>query len=61
VAAAAPAAAVDALAPAANVAAAAANGARGPCRAYSPGTHVRKDEDGLLSEFPYNPTRTRFV
>jgi hypothetical protein len=23
-----------------------------------PGTHARKDEDGLLLEFPYNPTRT---
>jgi hypothetical protein len=36
-------------------------GARSPggrCRAYSPGTHARKDEDGLLLEFPCNPTRT---
>jgi hypothetical protein len=24
----------------------------------SPGTHARKDEDGLLLEFPCNPTRT---
>jgi hypothetical protein len=30
----------------------------GACRAYSPITHARKDEDGLLLEFPYNPTRT---
>jgi hypothetical protein len=30
----------------------------GACRAYSPGTHARKDEDGLLLEFPCNPTRT---
>jgi hypothetical protein len=30
----------------------------GACRAYTPGTHARKDEDGLLLEFPYNPTRT---
>jgi hypothetical protein len=30
----------------------------GACRAYSSGTHARKDEDGLLLEFPYNPTRT---
>jgi hypothetical protein len=22
------------------------------CRAYSPGTHARKEEDGLLLEFP---------
>jgi hypothetical protein len=29
------------------------------CRAYSPGTHTRKDEDGLLVEFPCNPIRTR--
>jgi hypothetical protein len=28
------------------------------CRAYSLGTHARKDEDGLLIEFPCNPTRT---
>jgi hypothetical protein len=33
----------------------------GHCRAYSPGTHGRKEEDGLLLEFPYNPTRTRSV
>jgi hypothetical protein len=31
----------------------------GDCRAYSLGTHTRKDEDGLLLEFPCNPTRTR--
>jgi hypothetical protein len=31
------------------------------CRAYSPGTHARKDEDGLLVEFPCNPIRTRSV
>jgi hypothetical protein len=31
------------------------------CRAYSPGTHARKEEDGLLLEFPCNPTRTRSV
>jgi hypothetical protein len=31
------------------------------CRAYSPGTHTRKDEDGLLLEFPCNPIRTRSV
>jgi hypothetical protein len=31
------------------------------CRAYSPSTHTRKDEDGLLLEFPCNPTRTRSV
>jgi hypothetical protein len=30
----------------------------GACRAYSPGTHARKDEDWLLLEFPCNPTRT---
>jgi hypothetical protein len=30
----------------------------GACRAYTPGTHARKDEDGLLLEFPCNPTRT---
>jgi hypothetical protein len=30
-------------------------------RAYSPGTHARKDEDGLLLEFPSNRTRTRSV
>jgi hypothetical protein len=28
------------------------------CRAYTPGTHARKDEDRLLLEFPCNPTRT---
>jgi hypothetical protein len=33
----------------------------GLCRAYTPGTHTRKDEDGLLLEFPCNPTRTRYV
>jgi hypothetical protein len=33
----------------------------GACRAYSLGTHARKDEDGLLLEFPCNPTRTRSV
>jgi hypothetical protein len=33
----------------------------GACRAYSPGTHARKEEDGLLLEFPCNPTRTRSV
>jgi hypothetical protein len=33
----------------------------GACRAYIPGTHARKDEDGLLLEFPCNPTRTRSV
>jgi hypothetical protein len=31
------------------------------CRAYSPGTHARKDEDGLLVEFPCNLIRTRSV
>jgi hypothetical protein len=31
------------------------------CRAYSPGTHARKEEDGLLLEFPCNPIRTRSV
>jgi hypothetical protein len=31
------------------------------CRAYSPGTHARKDEDGLLLEFACNPTRARSV
>jgi hypothetical protein len=31
------------------------------CQAYSPGTYARKDEDRLLLEFPYNPTRTRSV
>jgi hypothetical protein len=33
----------------------------GACQAYSPGTHARKEEDGLLLEFPCNPTRTRSV
>jgi hypothetical protein len=33
----------------------------GACRTYSPGTHARKDEDGLLLEFSCNPTRTRSV
>jgi hypothetical protein len=33
----------------------------GACRAYSLGTHARKDEDGLLVEFPCNPIRTRSV
>jgi hypothetical protein len=33
----------------------------GACRAYSPGTHERKDEDGLLLEFPCNPIWTRSV
>jgi hypothetical protein len=33
----------------------------GGCQAYTPGTHTRKDEDGLLLEFPCNPTRTRSV
>jgi hypothetical protein len=32
-----------------------------PCRAYTPGTHARKEEDGLLLEFPYNSTRTHSV
>jgi hypothetical protein len=31
------------------------------CRANTPGTHARKDEDGLLLEFPCNHTRTRSV
>jgi hypothetical protein len=31
------------------------------CRAYTPGTHARKEEDRLLLEFPCNPTRTRSV
>jgi hypothetical protein len=31
------------------------------CRAYTPGTHTRKNEDGLLLEFPCNPTRTHSV
>jgi hypothetical protein len=35
--------------------------AGGACRPYSPGTYARKDEDGLLLEFPCNPTRTRSV
>jgi hypothetical protein len=34
---------------------------QGECRAYSPGTHTRKDEDRLLLEFPCNPTRTHTV
>jgi hypothetical protein len=34
---------------------------RWTCRAYSPSTHARKEEDGLLIEFPYNPIRTRSV
>jgi hypothetical protein len=29
------------------------------CRAYTPSTHARQDEDGLLLEFPCNPIRTR--
>jgi hypothetical protein len=33
----------------------------GACRAYTPGTHARKDEDGLLLEFPCNPIRTHSV
>jgi hypothetical protein len=33
----------------------------GACRAYSTGTHARKDEDELLLEFPNNPIRTRSV
>jgi hypothetical protein len=36
------------------------NGA-GNHRNITPGTHARKDEDGLLIEFPCNPTRTRSV
>jgi hypothetical protein len=28
------------------------------CRAYTPGTHASKEEDGLLLEFRCNPTRT---
>jgi hypothetical protein len=31
------------------------------CRAYTPGTHARKEEDVLLLEFPCNPTRTHAV
>jgi hypothetical protein len=31
---------------------------RKDCWAYIPGTHARKEEDGLLLEFPCNPTRT---
>jgi hypothetical protein len=31
------------------------------CRAYSPDTHARKDEDELILEFPCNPIRTRSV
>jgi hypothetical protein len=34
---------------------------RGGCRAYTSGTHARKEEDGLLLEFPCNSTRTRSV
>jgi hypothetical protein len=30
----------------------------GACRAYSPGTYARKDEDGIQLEFPCNPNRT---
>jgi hypothetical protein len=30
----------------------------GACRAYTPDTHGRKDEDGLLLQFPSNPTKT---
>jgi hypothetical protein len=33
----------------------------GACRAYSPVTHTRKDEDELLLEFPCNPIRTHSV
>jgi hypothetical protein len=33
----------------------------GQCWAYTPGTHTRKDDDGLILEFPCNPTRTRSV
>jgi hypothetical protein len=33
----------------------------GACRAYSLGTHARKEEDRLLLKFPRNPTRTRAV
>jgi hypothetical protein len=33
----------------------------GASRAYSPGSHARKEEDGLLLEFPCNPIRTRSV
>jgi hypothetical protein len=38
-----------------------APGERGDCRAYTPGTHTRKDEDILLLEFPYNHSSTRSV
>jgi hypothetical protein len=31
------------------------------CRAYTSGTHARKEEDRLLVEFPCTPTRTRSV
>jgi hypothetical protein len=31
------------------------------CRAYTPGTHARKEEDRVLPEFPCNPIRTRSV
>jgi hypothetical protein len=33
----------------------------GLCRAYTPGTHARKKEDGLLLEFPCNSSCTRSV
>jgi hypothetical protein len=33
----------------------------GACRAYTPGIHAKKEEDGLLLEFPCNSTRTRSV
>jgi hypothetical protein len=32
-----------------------------PCRAYTPDTHARKDEDGLLLEFLCNPIRTHSI
>jgi hypothetical protein len=31
------------------------------CRAYTPGTHARKEEDGLLLEFLCDPIKTRSV
>jgi hypothetical protein len=31
------------------------------CRAYTLGTHARKDDDGHLLEFPCNPIRTHSV
>jgi hypothetical protein len=34
---------------------------KGDYRAYTSGTHARKEEDGLLLEFPCNSTRTRSV